>query len=147
MLKLCLETLEMMGLTFVIGFLVAAVIKGIAIWADSLDYHHSRTDEMEHFTKLDLLWGKICEYFGLVIPEGVEKLDDERAQFADGVNKDKFYMKPPGYYHGVSHGASKLDLLNYYYPQDTRVVFMKKERQFNASHPTAEEKDNTSETK
>ena len=35
MLSLFISTLEMMGLTFVIGFFVAAVIKGIAFWADS----------------------------------------------------------------------------------------------------------------
>ena len=49
MLSLFISTLEMMGLTFVIGFFVAAVIKGIAFWADSLEYHHSHTAELAQF--------------------------------------------------------------------------------------------------
>ena len=53
MLSLFISTLEMMGLTFVIGFFVAAVIKGIAFWADSLEYHHSHTAELAQFNKIN----------------------------------------------------------------------------------------------
>lgn len=38
-------------------------------------------------------------------------------------------MKPGGYYHGVSHGASQLDLIDYYYPRDTRFMYLKKKEQ------------------
>ena len=37
MIHLLLSTLEMVVLTFVIGFFVAGVIKVIAVWADSMD--------------------------------------------------------------------------------------------------------------
>ena len=38
MLDLLIATLEMMGLTFVIGFFVAFIIKMIAVAADSFDF-------------------------------------------------------------------------------------------------------------
>ena len=41
MLHLFLSTLAMMGLTFLIGFFVAAIIKGIALAADSMDFYSS----------------------------------------------------------------------------------------------------------
>ena len=53
MLSLLLSTLEMMALTFIIGFVVAGVIKLIAVWADSLEFHHSHSDELMQFGKLN----------------------------------------------------------------------------------------------
>ena len=47
MLKLLLATFAMMGLTFVIGFFVAAVIKLIASAADSLDFYSSHQVELQ----------------------------------------------------------------------------------------------------
>ena len=41
MLDLLIATLEMMGLTFVIGFFVAFIIKIIAFAADSFDFYSS----------------------------------------------------------------------------------------------------------
>lgn len=41
MIHLLLSTLAMMGLTFLIGFFVAAVIKLIAYAADSFDFYLS----------------------------------------------------------------------------------------------------------
>ena len=41
MLDLLIATLEMMGLTFVIGFFVAFIIKMIAFAADSFDFYSS----------------------------------------------------------------------------------------------------------
>lgn len=70
MLSLFISTLEMMGLTFVIGFFVAAVIKGIAFWADSLEYHHSHTAELAQFNKINKVRVKIGELLGLVPPKG-----------------------------------------------------------------------------
>ena len=61
MLSLLLSTLEMMALTFIIGFVVAGVIKLIAVWADSLEFHHSHSDELMQFGKLNKLRAKITE--------------------------------------------------------------------------------------
>ena len=52
MLKLLLATFAMMGLTFVIGFFVAAVIKLIASAADSLDFYSSHQVELQRLRRL-----------------------------------------------------------------------------------------------
>lgn len=108
---------------------VAAVIKGIAFWADSLEYHHSHTAELAQFNKINKVRVKIGELLGLVPPEGTEQLNDEREDFARGENPDLTNMKPGGYYHGVSHGVSQLNLIDYYYPRDTRFMYLKKKEQ------------------
>lgn len=46
MFNLLLSTLAMMGLTFLIGFFVAGVIKIIANWADFLDFYSSQREEL-----------------------------------------------------------------------------------------------------
>ena len=46
MLDLLIATLEMMGLTFVIGFFVAFIIKMIAVAADSFDFYSSHQKEL-----------------------------------------------------------------------------------------------------
>ena len=49
MIHLLLSTLAMMGLTFLIGFFVAAVIKLIAYAADSFDFYSSHKLELSAF--------------------------------------------------------------------------------------------------
>ncbi|WP_099465643.1 MULTISPECIES: hypothetical protein [Parabacteroides] len=127
MLSLFLSTLEMMGLTFIIGFFVAGIIKLIAIWADSLEYHHSQEEELNQFTKLFKLRAKLGVLLGLKANSGYESSEDEREEFRKGINSDLLKNKPAGYYHGVSHGASSLSLMDYYYPKDTRIMFLKKQ--------------------
>ena len=132
MVSLLLSTLEMMGLTFVIGFFVAGVIKIIAISADSMTLYHSHNDELAQFSKLNKLRAKIGEILGLRVSneeEDEELIDDEREEFRQGVNSDLLKIKPSGYYHGVSHGVSHLGLMDYYYPSDTRIMYLKKEEQ------------------
>lgn len=129
MLILFLSTLGMMGFTFVVGFVVASIIKLIAVWADSLEYHHSHHEELEQFGKLNKLRAKIGELLGMGNAADSDSFDDEREEFRQGVNGDLLKIKPSGYYHGVSHGASHLDLMDYYYPKDTRVMFLKKKEQ------------------
>lgn len=46
MSSLFLSTLAMMGLTFMIGFFVAGVIKIIANWADFLNFYHSHRKDI-----------------------------------------------------------------------------------------------------
>lgn len=52
MIHLLLSTLAMMGLTFLIGFFVAAVIKLIAYAADSFDFYSSHRLELLRFATL-----------------------------------------------------------------------------------------------
>lgn len=46
MYSLLLSTLAMMGLTFIIGFFVAGIIKAIANWADFLDFYRLLQEEI-----------------------------------------------------------------------------------------------------
>lgn len=51
MSNLLLSTLAMMGMTFIIGFFVAAIIKIIANWADFLDFYHLHREELVSMRK------------------------------------------------------------------------------------------------
>ena len=55
---------------------------------------------------------------------------DRRGEFSRGINEDPADVRKAGYYHGVSHGASKMDLLDYYYPEDTQLMYFKKHEQY-----------------
>lgn len=129
MVSLLLSTLEMMALTFAIGFFVAGVIKIIAYSADSMTLYHSSNEELAQFGKLNKLRAKIGEILGLDVSKEEEPEDDEREEFRQGVNNDLLKIKPSGYYHGVSHGVSHLGLMDYYYPSDTRIMYLKKQEQ------------------
>ena len=59
MLDLLITTLEMMGLTFVIGFFVAFIIKMIAVAADSFDFYSSHQKELLRLRRLRKLRQKV----------------------------------------------------------------------------------------
>lgn len=46
MSNLFFSTLAMMGITFIIGFFVAGIIKIIANWADFFDFYHLHKEEI-----------------------------------------------------------------------------------------------------
>lgn len=104
MLSLLISTLEMMGVTFLIGFFVAAVIKGIAAWTDRLDSHKPVLVEETQLSECNV--------------KTDEDPDDEREDFRNGINRDIVSDDSREYYHGVSPGASNFSLLDYYYPDD-----------------------------
>ena len=52
-------------------------------------------------------------------------LGDYREDFSRGINRN--VSSYSGYYHGVSPGASEENLMDYYYPRDTREFFLKEE--------------------
>ena len=113
MLDLLIATLEMMGLTFVIGFFVAFIIKMIAFAADSFDFYKLRQ-------KVELMIRDIpMEDNGL--------LDDKREEFSRGVNRE--LTDYHGYYHGVSTGVSKTNLVDYYYPEDTHMMYLNQQEE------------------
>ena len=122
---LLLSTLAMMGLTFVIGFFVAGVIKMIAVAADSLDFYSSHHEELLRLRRLKKLRQKVELLIRQVPPVEEEFIADGREDFSRGINKE--FCNRVGYYHGVSHGASKMNLMDYYYPRDTREFFLKEE--------------------
>lgn len=122
MFSLLLSTLAMMGLTFAIGFFVAGVIKVIAVSADSLDFYSSHYEELKRLRRLKKVRQKVAELIDLNKEEKDEFCDNGRESFSRGVNKELVYKQ--GYYHGVSHGASEMDLLDYYYP-DTHEMYLR----------------------
>lgn len=145
MASLLLTTMAMMGLTFIIGFIVAGVIKIIAVWADSYECYSSRSEEIIRFKKLRKLRVKIAEKLGLVIPKGTESYEEDLENFYRGENEDLAGVKPNGYYHGVSHGVSEQDLMSYYYPKDTRMMFMFEKQEQIMKKQKKSEKDSPSQ--
>lgn len=61
MLSLLFSTFAMMGLTFMIGFFVAGVIKVIANWADFLDFYHVHKTEIQEMRREHHLHGGMVE--------------------------------------------------------------------------------------
>lgn len=146
MLNLLMSTLEMMGLTFIIGFFVAAVIKGIASWADSLDFYNTHQEELLRLKRVRKLHQKVAR---LLEREAIKnyRYDDKRVEFSRGINKDPSEVRPAGYYHGVSHGQSKLDLIDYYYSEDTQLMYLRKREQMMRWQEKRDNKNNYSENK
>lgn len=144
MTSLLLTTMAMMGLTFMIGFIVAGVIKIIAVWADSYECYGSRSEEIIRFKKLRKLRLKIAETLGLVTADSTEPYDEELENFYRGENEDLAKVKPKGYYHGVSHGVSDMDLMGYYYPKDTRMMFLFEKQEQMMKKQKKSEKDSPS---
>ena len=58
-------------------------------------------------------------------PSDEGTLGDYREDFSRGINRNVSGYS--GYYHGVSPGASEENLMDYYYPRDTREFFLKEE--------------------
>lgn len=124
MIDLLISTFAMMGLTFLIGFFVAAVIKLIAYAADSFDFYSSHRLELlrlhrwrQHRQKVERLVRQ------MPLPdEGT--LGDYREDFSRGINRNVSGYS--GYYHGVSPGASEENLMDYYYPRIHVSSFSKK---------------------
>ena len=139
MLSLLLSTLEMMGLTFVIGFFVAAVIKIVAVWADSLDFYSSHQEELIRLKRLRKIRQKVTKLLDLNANDEKELYADERENYSRGINSDLAGTKKPGYYHGVSHGASKMDLLEYYYP-DMKEMYLKNREELIEEHKNRNKK-------
>ena len=140
MIHLLLSTLAMMGLTFLIGFFVAAVIKLIAYAADSFDFYSSHKLELIRLRRWRQHRQKVEKLVRQIPLEAEEALGDYREDFSRGINRN--FAGYAGYYHGVSHGASDETLLDYYYPRDTREFFLKEEERAhinkkNSKKPTA----------
>ena len=113
MIHLLLSTLAMMGLTFLIGFFVAAVIKLIAYAADSFDFYSSHRLELLRLHRWRQHRQKVEKLVRQIPLETEESMGDYREDFSRGINR--------------SPGASDETLMDYYYPRDTREFFLKEE--------------------
>ncbi len=127
MLSLLLATLEMMGLTFAIGFFVAFIIKMIALAADSLEFHSSHQKELLRLRRFKKIRQKVeLVMFHENFPEE-EHHSDKREDFSRGINRNPGDYC--GYYHGVSPGIPNASLFDYYYSDDTHAVYLQKEEE------------------
>lgn len=95
----------MMGLTFLIGFFVAAVIKLIAYAADSFDFYSSHRLELLRLHRWRQHRQKVERLVRQMPLEAEETLGDYREDFSRGINRN--FSGYSGYYHGVSPGASE----------------------------------------
>ncbi len=126
MTSLLLSTLAMMGLTFLIGFFVAAVIKLIAYAADSFDFYSSHRLELLRLRRWQQHRQKVERLIRQLPPvEGENFMGDTREDFSRGINRN--CTGYAGYYHGVSPGASEENLMDYYYPRDTHDFYLQEE--------------------
>ena len=122
MSDLFLPTLEMMGLTFAIGFFVAFIIKLIASAADSLDFYSSHQQELLRLRRIKKFRQKMELMLHTPSMHGNIFGNDTREDYSRGVDREN--EKPRGYYHGVSHGVSKRNLVDYFYPEDTHMMYL-----------------------
>nr|WP_302829702.1 LapA family protein [uncultured Bacteroides sp.] len=127
MSSLLLPTFEMMGLTFAIGFFVALVIKLIASAADSLDFYSSHQQELLRLRRLKRLRQKVELLIRDTPPGEDEFSNDKREDFSRGINRELGDYR--GYYHGVSSGVPNTNLLDYYYPEDTHIMYLQKQEE------------------
>ena len=120
MIHLLLSTLAMMGLTFLIGFFVAAVIKLIAYAADSFDFYSSHRLELLRLRRWRQHRQKVERLVRQIPIADEDALGDFREDYSKGI--DRNFTGYSGYYHGVSPGASENNLMNYYYSQEQAHV-------------------------
>ncbi len=122
MLDLLVATFKMMGLTFVIGFFVAFVIKMIAVAADTFDFYSSHQKELDRLRRLRKLRQKVELMIRDIPLEENSQYSDKREEFSRGINRELGDYR--GYYHGVSTGVSQSNLMDYYYPEDTHMMYL-----------------------
>lgn len=139
MMNLLLSTLGMMGLTFLIGFFVAAVIKIIALAADSLDFYSAHHVELARLRRWQRQRHKV-ELLVRQVSMDHNTSDDAREDFSKGI--DRLSYGYHGYNHGVSHGFLKRTIVDCFYPEDRRMIFLeeqenaKKSEQHNIGNST-----------
>mgnify|MGYP001663946884 CR=1 FL=1 len=102
MIHLLLSTLAMMGLTFLIGFFVAAVIKLIAYAADSFDFYSSHRLELLRLRRWRQHRQKVERLVRQIPIADEDALGDFREDYSKGI--DRNFTGYSGYYHGVSPG-------------------------------------------
>ena len=88
MSHLLLSTSAMMILTFIIGFLVAGIIKLIAVWADSLDFYNSHQEEIMRLKRLRKYHQKMAKNMEREAIKIFKIYDDKRDEFSRGINED-----------------------------------------------------------
>jgi|GEM_PF-4784120 len=101
-MELFIITLEMMALTFIIGFVVAGVIKLIARSADSLELYSTKKVQMQRLARMKRQRERTLK----ALIEKIESMDK---------------VEIVNHYYSEGQGASDFDLMDYYYPRTARL--------------------------
>lgn len=134
MSHLLLPTLGMMALTFAIGFFVAGLIKIMAVWADSLNFYGSHHLELIRLKKIRKIHQRATEAVSHRVAKSYyDFYGDKRDRYSRGLTDDSQSMQTEGYYHENSYGVPDMDLFEYYYPKNTKILFLKEQEQWLAS--------------
>lgn len=143
MIHLLLSTLAMMGLTFLIGFFVAAVIKLIAYAADSFDFYSSHRLELLRLHRWRQLRQKVERLVTQIPLDEMGMLEDTRGDYSRGINRN--ISGYSDYYHGVSPGASERNLVDYYYSADTRELYLQEEEKAHINKKNSKKSTNSNQ--
>lgn len=103
------------------------MIKLIASAADSLAFYSSHQEELARLKRIRKLHQKVATLITESALSDEEYGSDGREDFSRGVTKHPGDNR--GFYHGVSPGESERGLMDYFYPEDTRTMFLRKEEQ------------------
>jgi hypothetical protein len=113
--NLFVQIVLMMAFCFAIGFAVAAVIKLVAYTADSLNYYHSRSQELKRLKKIR----KYAHLHTMHLTYMARSMraytppetDTQQAAEAATKNDDDYFPR-------ASIGLSEFSLMDYYYPDE-----------------------------
>lgn len=129
--NLFFSTLIMMGLTFAIGFVVAAVIWLIAYWAESYEFYNAHHEELKRLARLR----KAQQPGRLMMGWGFSSLRKGDYDYALG----SYYQGKSGgvsdpadsdlFYHETSLGVSDLGLMDFYYPSNAKISILEHQKQ------------------
>lgn len=120
-----LATFAMMGLTFAIGFVVAAVIWLVAYWASSYEFYSTHKEELAKLKKIRRLRNRVLMGWGFYSPLRKSDSDYELSSYYQGEDDTPFDLEgATKYYHETSPGASDFGLMDYYYPSEAKIVIL-----------------------
>jgi hypothetical protein len=99
------------------------------MWWDNakLAFYSSHQEELARLKRIRKLHQKVATLITESALSDEEYGSDGREDFSRGVTKHPGDNR--GFYHGVSPGESERGLMDYFYPEDTRTMFLRKEEQ------------------
>lgn len=90
-------------------------------------YYSSHQEELARLKRIRKLHQKVATLITESALSDEEYGSDGREDFSRGGTKHPGDNR--GFYHGVSPGESERGLMDYFYPEDTRTMFLRKEEQ------------------
>lgn len=117
MVQLLFQTLQMMALTFAIGFVVASLVKAIAVAADRFEFHRIHYDEYQRQKKLRKK-RRVRRIYEILF-SGSSTSDYDFSSEYYGVSRgDASVDLTEEFFRGVSRGTDDYNIIDYYYPKE-----------------------------